>query len=190
VRSVYQGRRDADLEIGETAGLEICATSSIQTGKGHPKFSNVEGRGIGGKGMKAAGFVSQFPCRPFRCRFPPGCAARPRWLGANERFGRSAVQSGRLDVPYPRSETKLGMLTLCRVRARLILKAGFPNPAFQVSSVRVSPAVAFAASAICNLASAIKRRVEGGRPASPRPVRPPQLATAETPRDSLHQRPC
>jgi len=42
----------------------------------HPKFSNVEGKGMDGKGMKAAGFVSQFPCRLFRCRFPPGLCWR------------------------------------------------------------------------------------------------------------------
>ncbi len=99
---MYQGRRDADLEIGDTAGLEICATNSIQTGKGHPKFSNAEGKGMDGKGMKAAGFVSQFPCRLFRCRFPVRVVLPVRkGFEANERFGRSAVQGGRLDVPHP-----------------------------------------------------------------------------------------
>jgi len=31
------------------------------------KFFNAEGKGMDGKGMKAAGFNSQFPCRLFRC---------------------------------------------------------------------------------------------------------------------------
>jgi len=43
-----------------------------------PKSPGAEGKGMDGKGMKAAGFISQFPCRPFRCPFPPDCAARPK----------------------------------------------------------------------------------------------------------------